>query len=69
LRCRRSANVSRGINSAINCYIELQKEAKTKARQTTLDKFLKPGPSTSTTAESDHDIILQLTDYSSSSSD
>ena len=52
----RSANVSQGINSAISCYNELQKEAKTKARQTTLDKFLKPGPSTSTTTESDDDI-------------
>ncbi|KAK9507140.1 hypothetical protein O3M35_007056 [Rhynocoris fuscipes] len=38
----RSANVSRGINSAISCYKSLKEEIDKKARQTTLDNFFKP---------------------------
>ncbi|XP_026467712.1 serine/threonine-protein kinase Nek8-like [Ctenocephalides felis] len=40
----RSVNVSRGINSAINCYKSLKEEIDKKAKQTTLGKFLKPPP-------------------------
>lgn len=39
---KRSANVSRGINSAISCYKSLKEEIDKKARQTTLDNFFKP---------------------------
>ncbi|KAK9505082.1 hypothetical protein O3M35_009224 [Rhynocoris fuscipes] len=38
----RSANVSRGINSAISSYKSLKEEIDKKARQTTLDNFFKP---------------------------
>lgn len=52
----RSSKVCRGINSAISCYKSLKNEIDKNARQTTLDNFLKPGPSLPTTNDHDSDL-------------
>ncbi|KAF7283069.1 hypothetical protein GWI33_001477 [Rhynchophorus ferrugineus] len=62
----RSAKVSRGINSAISYYKSLKNEIDKKVRQTTLDNFLKPGPSLPSKNDINNDLQVTI---SSSSSD
>ena len=59
------AGVIRRIDTALDCYNELKKEAENKSKQTTLETFFQPRQSSK--AASDDDSILNLSDYCSSS--